>query len=376
MSTSPRTIVLGAGIVGRAAAWDLVRRGHEVTLADVDAAEAHLAATAVGAQAATVDAADGSAVEDLISGADAVVAAVPYSFGVSLAAAAIATGCHYFDFGGNPTIVKRQLRLNEQATDQNVAVVPDCGLAPGVANVMAAGLIEEASGRPIDSVQIRVGCLPQHPTGSLQYQLAFYPGGLINEYAEPCEVIAEGVATTVDPLTRFEEVAWDEWGPLEAFSTAGGTSTMCQDYEGRVQELEYKTLRYPGHGAVFHAMRELGLFDEQPRRIGDLMVAPRPVLLDLLAEHLPAGEPDVVLVRVEVVAGGVSAVLEIEDIHDGRFSALARTTAYPATALCDLVVRGDADYRGAGAMCAVAPPGLLMEELQQVGVTAVAVATF
>jgi lysine 6-dehydrogenase len=347
-----------------------------VTIADVDSDAARAVADEFGIAAEIIDVSDTAAIEAAMSRHDAVVAAVPYSFGIALASSAVAAGCHYFDFGGNPTIVKQQLQLDEAATARGVAIVPDCGLAPGLANVMAAGLIDESGAEVVDTVQIRVGCLPQQPTGSLNYQLAFYPGGLINEYAEPCEIISEGRAVTVDPLSRFEDVAWDKWGPLEAFSTAGGTSTLCQDYERRVTELEYKTLRYPGHGRVFQSMRELGLFDEDGRMVGDVEVAPRSVLLDLLAENLPSGEPDVVLVRVTATAEGSTASLQIEDLHDGTFSSLARTTAFPATALCDLIFRGAVDFRGAGAMCSVAPPQLLMTELEQVGVTAVRATTF
>jgi lysine 6-dehydrogenase len=371
MTDSIRTLVLGAGIVGRAAAWDLKRRGHRVTVGDADGSAAQHVAKSFGLDAMTLDATDRSAVAAAMGTHDAVVSAVPYSYGVALATEAIAAGCHYFDFGGNPTIVKQQIGMNDDAVARGVAIVPDCGLAPGVANVMAAGLIAEAGSDPVDSVQIRVGCLPQEPRGSLNYQLAFYPGGLINEYAEPCEVISEGKAITVDPLARFEEVEWDRWGPLEAFSTAGGTSTMCQDYEGSVGELEYKTLRYPGHGRVFRAMRELGLFTEELRSFGEVELAPRTMLLDLLAEHLPAGEPDVVLVRVVATVGNAQTMLQMEDVHDGTFSALARTTAFPATALCDLITRGLVTFRGAGAMSSVAPAGPLLAELEQVGVTAV-----
>lgn len=371
MTDGIRTLVLGAGIVGRAAAWDLKRRGHRVTVGDIDGPAAQHAAQSFGLDALTLDVNDRSAVTAAMSRHNAVISAVPYSYGVALATAAIAAGCHYFDFGGNPTIVKQQLGTNDDARARGVAIVPDCGLAPGIANVMAADLIAAAGTDSVDSLQIRVGCLPQEPTGSLNYQLAFYPGGLINEYAEPCEVISEGKAITVDPLARFEDVEWERWGPLEAFSTAGGTSTMCQDYEGSVGELEYKTLRYPGHGRVFRAMRELGLFAEELRSFDEVELAPRTMLLDLLAEHLPAGEPDVVLVRVVATVGNASTMLQMEDLHDGTFSALARTTAFPATALCDLIAKSIVTFRGAGAMSSVAPPGRLLTELEQVGVTAV-----
>ncbi|MDJ0663913.1 MAG: saccharopine dehydrogenase C-terminal domain-containing protein [Acidimicrobiia bacterium] len=365
-----RALVLGSGIVGRAAAWDMSRRGHEVTVADVDASVAHRLGEELGLSWKTLDVTDMRAVDTALSANDAVISAVPYLFGVSLAKSAVANRCHYFDFGGNPTVVKQQLVLDDEARAADLAIVPDCGLAPGMANVMAAGLIEAHDDAPIDDVQIRVGVLPAHPTGTLQYQLAFYAGGLINEYAEPCEVIENGAASTVEPLTRFESLEWPEIGTLEAFSTAGGTSTMCQQYLGRVQNLEYKTIRYPGHGRIFAAMREIGLFATDPADFGGVAVAPRTVLQDLLTDRLPQGGPDLALVDVAVTAGGVTKRQRIRDEHDGEFSALARTTAFPATALCDLIDRGEVGFRGAAAMHTATPADLLLTELSSVNIIA------
>jgi lysine 6-dehydrogenase len=312
---------------------------------------------------------DTTAVDEALSRADSVVSAVPYLYGVGLAEAAIRNGCHYFDFGGNPTIVKQQIALDRAARTREVAIVPDCGLAPGLANVLAAGLIERAQGSEIEDVQIRVGVLPQEPQGTLEYQLVFYAGGLINEYAEPCEVISSGAPATVEPLTRFELLEWDGLGTLEAFSTAGGTSTMCQEYEGRVANLEYKTIRFPGHGRIFAAMREIGLFETEVKAFGPTEIAPRTLLLDLLTENLPQGGPDRTLVSVTVQADRELREQRIEDVHDGRFSSLARTTAFPATALCDLIVRGALSFAGAAAMHSVAPAETLTAELEDVGIT-------
>ena len=365
-----KTLVLGSGIVGRAAAWDLSRRGHEVTVADVDASAAHRLGEELEVNWTALDVTDPRAVDAALSESEAVISAVPYLFGVSLAASALANRCHYFDFGGNPTVVKQQLELDDQARAADLAIVPDCGLAPGMANVMAAGLIEAHDDAPIDDVQIRVGVLPLHPTGTLQYQLAFYAGGLINEYAEPCEVIENGAAATVEPLTRFEHLEWEGIGPLEAFATAGGTSTMCHQYEGRVNRLEYKTIRYPGHGRIFAAMREIGLFATEPSDFGGVAVAPRTVLQDLLTDRLPQGGPDLALVDVAITAGGVTERQRIRDEHDGDFSALARTTAFPATALCDLIERGEVEFRGAAAMHTATPADLLLAELSPVNIVA------
>ena len=363
-----RTLVLGAGFVGSAAAWDLSRRGHDVVITDRDPAAVQPVGEELGLEWTQLDVADRAELDQALSAVDSVVSAVPYSFGVDVAAAAVRNRCHYFDFGGNPTIVKRQLELNEQALSADVAVVPDCGLAPGLANVMAAGLIAAIDADNVDEDQIRVGVLPQHPEGTLQYQLVFYAGGLINEYAEPCEVIAGGKVSTVPPLTRFEQLHWEGLGTLEAFSTAGGTSTMCDEYAGRVDRLEYKTIRYPGHGRIFAAMRELGFFATEEQVFGDVSIAPRRVLLDLLTEHLPQTGPDRSLVSVVVAAGGKVIEQRIDDVADERFSSLSRTTAFPATSLCDLIGRGEVGFRGAAAMHTVAPVDKLLPDLEPVGI--------
>lgn len=362
-----KTLVLGSGIVGRAAAWDLDRRGHEVTVADADPAAAQALGEELGLTWKQLDATDSPAVLSALSTVDSVISGVPYRFGAALAQAAVQTRTHYYDFGGNPAVVKEQLLLDESAAASGVAVVPDCGLAPGLANVMAAGAIADA-GTATD-VQIRVGVLPRNPEGTIQYQLAFYAGGLINEYAEQCEIISDGVATTVDPLTRFEGLDWDGLGRLEAFSTAGGTSTMCQEYEGLVDNLEYKTIRYPGHGRIFAAMREIGLFEVKESRFGATSIAPRTVLESLLTDRLPRGGPDITLVHVSVTTASGVSVQRIMDEHDGRFSSLARTTAFPATALCDLIARGEVEFVGAAAMHTASPGARLIAELAPVDIT-------
>ena len=362
------TLVLGSGIVGTAAAWDLVRRGHDVAVADADINAARSASDASGAEPLFLDATDTPSLLDQLKGYDTVVSAVPYRLGMSVASAAVATNTHYLDFGGNPAVVADQKRLHENAVDADVMIVPDCGLAPGLANILAEDLIASASDGPIDSIQIRVGALPQEPVGALRYQLAFSPAGLINEYAEPCEIINDGVYTTVEPLTRLEDVAWDRWGPLEAFSTAGGTSTMPTRHVGRVRSLEYKTLRYPGHGIVFRAMLEMGMFNEEQQLIGGIAVSPREVLLDALDRTLPRGASDVVLIRVWRDQHGARTTLQVADTGHGGFSALARTTAFPATALADLMARGVVDQPGVFTMNEAVGGQHLLPELAEVGI--------
>ncbi|MCB2224071.1 MAG: saccharopine dehydrogenase NADP-binding domain-containing protein [Actinobacteria bacterium] len=367
-----RINVLGTGIVGTAAAYDLARRGHEVRVADADPEAAARCGEALGLPHTTVDATDGGAVAGFLDGLDALVSAVPYGHGAAVAAAAVTAGCHYLDFGGNPSVVAAQLTLDGPARAAGVAVVPDCGLAPGFANVLTFSAVERLGDGPVDEVRLRVGGLPVRPEGALGYQLAFSPGGLINEYDEPCEVLVDGAYATVEPLTGFEEVEWEGWGPLEAFHTAGGSSSLPRLFEGRVRDLDYKTLRYPGHGRIVRAMRELGLFSEEPVDAGGTAVSPRAVLAERLAARLPGGAPDVVLLRAWAAAerGGErrAAGYQMEDRHDGRFSAMARTTAFPTTALAHLLATGGLTAAGAATMDATVSAGDLLPALEGSGI--------
>ncbi len=361
-------LVLGTGIVGCAAISDLLRRGHDVTVADSDEASAKDAGERFGTSAHVVDVANVDALTRLLADQAVVVSAVPYRFGVDVAKAAVATDTHYLDFGGNPTVVAAQKALSGDAESAGLMIVPDCGLAPGLANVMATQLIDEAEPGPIDSVQMRVGALPQHPVGALGYQLAFSPAGLINEYAEQCEVIEDGSYTTVDPLSRFENVEWKGWGPLEAFSTAGGTSTMSAIHADRVNHLEYKTLRFPGHGKTFRSLFEIGLFSEEP---ADSRESPRDVLLRALDASLPRGEPDLVLVRTWIDQGGKRRTLQVDDVGRDGFTALARTTAFPATALAHLIMTGVVMRPGVLSMNEAVLGSELLPELEAVNITVV-----
>jgi lysine 6-dehydrogenase len=367
-----RVVVLGTGIVGRAAAWDMLRRGYAVLVADSDPAAAGALAAELDVDWQPADASQPDSLAGLLAGSELVISAVPYRLGTGVAAAAVDAGVHYLDFGGNPTVVASQLGLDAAARRVGVAVVPDCGLAPGLANVLAEADVSAVGPGTVDRVALRVGALPAEPTGALGYQLAFSPEGLVNEYAEPCEVLRDGSPTTVEPLTGFEEVDWEGWGPLEAFHTAGGSSSLAQRLQGRVSHLDYKTLRYPGHGRSFRALFELGMFDETPRDFAGGRVSRRAVLLEALGARLPSGAPDVVLVRTwaEATRSGTRrfAGHQLVDLHDGRFSALARTTAFPATALAHLILNGSIRAAGARTMDAAVTADDLLAELGPVGI--------
>src|SRR6185436_14645703 len=170
-----------------------------------------------------------------------------------------------------------------EARAAGINIIPDCGLAPGMVAVLVAHGASKFE--TLDEVHIRVGGLPQDPKPPLDYQLVFSVEGLINEYIEPARVIRDGRITTVESMTEVESLDFPApFGTMEAFQTSGGTSTLVETYLGNVRELDYKTIRYPGHCEKFKTMIDLGLCPSEP--VGG--VVPRRLFGELLVRNLPA----------------------------------------------------------------------------------------
>jgi len=363
-----KMLVLGAGRMGLGAAHDLAAQSDvtAVTVADVDLSKAQDIASRVGAKvrAARIDCNDHAAVVALMRGHASAISCVNYWLNERLARAAIEAGANFCDLGGNNDVVDAELALDAQAKAANVNVVPDCGLAPG----MVAVLVAHAASRfeSIDEIHIRVGGLPQNPQPPLDYQMVFSVEGLINEYIEPARVIRAGTITTVASMTEVESLEFPPpFGTMEAFQTSGGTSTLPETFLGKVKELDYKTIRFPGHCAKFKTMIDLGLCSSDPIDVDGVRVKPRRVLGDLLVKTLPHDEPDVVLVRVEVSGGGKRLRYDIIDRHDPKtgLSAMMRTTAFPASIVALMMARGQTTQKGAQPQERCIPPQPFMDEL-------------
>ncbi|MCK5390520.1 MAG: saccharopine dehydrogenase NADP-binding domain-containing protein, partial [Candidatus Thorarchaeota archaeon] len=276
-----KVLVMGSGLMGRGAAHDLVKQDsvEQIILADIDLKSAEALAKEGGSKAVAekVDAKKRAELVKVFSKVDSVISAVSYTVNVLHTEVAIETGTHMCDLGGGWTVVEKQLEMNDAAKDAGVTVVPDCGLAPGMVSVLARHGIELLD--RIESVKIRVGGLQQEPKPPLNYSLIFSVEGLINEYVEPCVAIREGKIVIEDPLVGFEEITFPEpFGKLEAFNTSGGTSTLPQTYLGKVNELDYKTIRYPGHGHKVWCLLKLGLMNSELIDVDGTKVSPRRVL--------------------------------------------------------------------------------------------------
>jgi lysine 6-dehydrogenase len=358
-----RALVLGAGRMGRVAAWDLARQPGVtlVTMVDRDpaplaAAEREVASSLPKGPGARPDAKleterydldDARGLSRLMTGFDVVLSSADYRFNEQLTRAAIDARVHLCDLGGNLFVVERQLSLSAQAEQAGITVVPDCGLAPGMACLLAAWGVERLD--RAESVRIRVGGLPAHPKPPLNYKLVFSVRGLTNEYLEPADVLRNGERLRVPSLTEPEPLEFPPpFGTLEAFNTSGGVSTLPRTLGNRIENIDYKTIRYPGHMAAFAGMAAIGLLDETPVD----GVVPRAFAEKLIERTLDDDDTDVVLVRVSIDGerGGRPArlVLEITDHHDQKtgHSAMARTTAYPAAAVAYMLGAGAVTKRG------------------------------
>lgn len=373
-----RMLVLGAGRQGTACAFDLLRTTQDqVTLADSAAPRlSPLLQQFEGDRLRCIelDVRDAGAVSQAFVGHDAVMSAVPYYFNLELARLAVDAGLHFADLGGNTEIVRQQRALHEQAVSQGVTILADCGLAPGMVNILAADGIGRLDST--DTVRIFVGGLPQHPKPPLNYEIVYSLEGALDYYTTQSWVLRNGRPTQVAPLTDIEPVDFPPpLGRLEAFHTAGGISTMPWDFEGRVDTMEYKTLRYPGHADLMSAFSELGLLALEPVDIKGTLVRPRDVFIAAVDSKLR--NPDGLdLVAVKVVVRGTKAGKPalvrygLLDYHDTELgiSAMMRTTGYSLSITGQMQAAGQAGPPGFHTAYEAVPVEPYLKELRRRGI--------
>ncbi len=300
-----RILVLGGGAQGSAAAYDLLQDGQVESVVIGDQRTDQVAPflrNFVGDRLTLkkVDASDEPSTLAAMEGMDAVVCALPYYFNYDMTRLAIEAGAHFADLGGNTEIVEQQRTLDDLAGEKGVSVIPDCGLAPGMVNILAQAGIDELD--EAESVRMWVGGLPQDPEPPLNYQIVYSMEGVLDYYTTPGLVLHEGEPLEVEALTGLEELSFPEpLGRLEAFYTAGGISTLPYRYQGDLRTMEYKTLRYPGHATIMKAIRDLGLLSNEPVRVDGARITPRQFFIDRVTPrlHRPDGR-DLVVLRVEV----------------------------------------------------------------------------
>ncbi|MFL5601286.1 MAG: saccharopine dehydrogenase family protein [Gemmatimonadaceae bacterium] len=352
-----RMLVLGAGLQGSACAYDLLKNPDvkEVRLADLHTGhlEPFLAPFSGDRLIfTTLDVRDREATLALMRECDAVMSAIPYYFNYDLAALAVEAGVHFSDLGGNTEIVFKQKTLDAAAKKKNITVIPDCGLAPGMVNILAEHAIRQLDS--VDAVRIFVGGLPQHPQPPLNYQIVYSLEGVLDYYTTLSWVLRNGKRTQVAALSEIEPVEFGgSLGTLEGFHTAGGLSTMAFRYEGKIPTMEYKTLRYPGHARIMEAIRDLGLLELKPVDVKGVKVVPRDLVVAAMGPRLT--KPDAHdLVAMRVFAEGTKdgkpkrVGWEMVDRYDDEngISAMERSTGYSLSITGQMQARGEIGKAG------------------------------
>jgi lysine 6-dehydrogenase len=374
-------LVLGAGLQGCACAYDLLQNSSvgQVTLADLrpDHLPGFLADGGDwGGRLRTVrlDVTDPVAVRETLLGQVSVMSALPYYYNGPMARAALEAGSHFSDLGGNTEIVFEQKKLHDEALARSVSIIPDCGLAPGMVNILAAEGIRRLE--RAEQVKVYVGGLPQQPEPPLNYQIVYSLEGALDYYTTPSWVLRGGKPIQVDALSELEAVDFPQpVGTLEAFHTGGGISTLPFAYQGKIDVMEYKTLRYPGHVAIMRPIRELGLLDLKPVEVKGKTVVPRDVFIAAVHPklHKPQGQD---LVALQVIVTGQRAgkparvAFRLIDRYDSAhgISAMMRTTGYSLSITGQMQADGRVTLKGVHTPDEAIPFAAYVTELGRRGV--------
>jgi saccharopine dehydrogenase-like NADP-dependent oxidoreductase len=335
-----RVLVLGAGKIGRMIARFLMDSGdYDVLVGDVSDAALQRIAKLTGAEVRRVDATNAADLESALEKRDTVISALSFHHNPAVARAALTSGASYFDLTEDVATSDAVAAIAEKAVDGQI-FMPQCGLAPGFISIVAYDLINWFE--RVETVKMRVGALPQFPTGELKYNLTWSTDGLINEYCNSCEAIHGGRKVDLLPLEGLENFSLDGVR-YEAFNTSGGLGTLCDTLAGKVRELNYKTVRYVGHRDLMKM-----LIDEL--RLGEH----REQFKEMLERAVPITFQDVVVTFCTVTGWRKGMLVQKSDarkiyhqkIGDELWSAIQITTAAGICAVLDLHVAGKLRRRG------------------------------
>jgi len=350
--------VIGSGRQGTAAGYDLAtfQDAALAVMFDADPEVARQASDRINSLARReiacpqqLDVRDHDTLVAALAPLGVVVCAVPFPLIPACTRAAIEAHTGMVDLGGHTDTVLGQLALDEDARTAGIGIVPDCGMGPGLNNTLGMYLIEslEAAGATPVAVRLYDGGLPVDRSCAWGYRSTFHINGLTNEYDGEALFLRGGRVTPVATLTEAETLEFIDLGPLEAFVTSGGTSTVPYTLEGRLETYENKTLRYPGHLAAFRAFRDLGLFSESPIEINGCPVPPREFYHALLGPQIAAETVDDVCVMRAIGTGRregreVELQLDLVDRRDPAtgFSAMERLTGWHAAIMAGFIADG------------------------------------
>lgn len=371
--------VLGSGLMGKETARDLTLSEGvtEVGIADIDLDRAENVVDQLKSpklKAYRVNASNEEELANYMGQFDVIINALFYSFNEIVAKTAVKVGVHSVDLGGHiGHITDRVLELKEEAKSANVTIIPDLGVAPGMINILSgygASKLDQ-----LKSIKLYVGGIPLRPQPPLEYYHVFSMEGLFDHYTDPSLIIRDGVKQEIPSLSEVEEVHFSKFGPLEAFHTSGGTSTLSISYP-QLETLEYKTIRYKGHAEKFKLLVDLNLTrTDYEVEVNGQKVNPREVLLKVLDPIVELGDKDDVVLLKVLVSGekdGVETTYEYEmstyKDRDNNVTAMARATANTISVVAQMIGKGTIDEEGVYPPEQVVPGKEYIEEMAKRGV--------
>lgn len=377
-----KVVILGAGLMGKEAARDLVKSDEvdKVYLADLNVRQAEDFAEQLMSDKLDVlqlDAKNDVQLRDVMRLGDVVINALFYTFNEKVAGIAVDIGVHAIDLGGHiGGATDAVLALADQAKAKGITIIPDLGVAPGMINILTgygAGKLDQ-----VKMIKLYVGGIPVNPEPPLNYNVVFSLEGVFDHYTDPSHVIRNGQLLEVPSLSEVEPIQFDHYGELEAFHTSGGTSTLTKSFLN-VETLEYKTIRYKGHAEKFQLLVDLGLLS----RDNEVIIDGKPLKIrDVMREHLSprlhlGGKSDVVLLRV-IVSGNKNGEpvtyeynLVTEKDQTVNETAMARATANTLSVIAQMIGKGAITKRGVHPPEHIVPGELYMEEMKKRGVVIV-----
>lgn len=378
---SYRYAVLGSGMQGTAAAYDLAKFAQPARLlmGDVSLEQATRAAHRVSVLSGTVhadpvavNALDPESLSAFLADVDVLLSCVPYYMHPAIARACVDAGVSMVDLGGNTEVTLETLTLHQAAVEAGVSLVPDCGLAPGLVNSLGLALMERMD-QP-ERVSLYCGVLPQHPVPPLNYKLTFNVEGLVTEYDYEAVILRDGDLGFVDTLSELESITIDGLGEMEAFTTSGGTSTAPYTFQGRLRDYEYKTLRYPGHCAIIRLFRDFGFWNPEPIDVKGTPVIPRELFYKVFGDALTQFVDEDLCAVVAQASGThqgqpVTYRLDILDRQDPTtgFTAMERLTGFSMSIVAQAVAAGRV-ARGAVRYEQAMSGGEFVEEIRRRGI--------
>lgn len=301
-------------------------------------------------------------IDPVLASSDLAISCIPYRYNRILTEKCISTRTSMVDLGGATDIVLEQLSMSDQAREAGITVIPDCGLSPGITNVLAGKLARDGY---TDEIQIRVGGIPENPSGPWNYELVFSIEGLVQEYCSPVYVLEDGMIQKRDPLTELEsfsvekytgktEVDFHSSGALEAFLTSGGASTLPHTFAGSVNRLTDKSIRYAGHREKLQRLREETGEKEFSR---------------ILETELDQGENDLVILLVEGRNDQERKGYFLIQEHTLNWTAMASTTGSGAAAIARMIAGNEITQVGVRKQETVVDSDQFLSHLNERGIS-------